>query len=106
MAAQTQNFKSGTQSQLSRSIERVFDDAEVSCQINLSGRKLKDYPMIANKFDLADTEEIDLSKNRLSELPKDVCQYLWLEKINCYSNVIKNIPDDIIKLRVLIHLNL
>ena len=40
---------------ISRTLEKVFDDAQYSGEINLSGRKLKDYPKISNKYDLADT---------------------------------------------------
>ncbi|XP_070538658.1 DISP complex protein LRCH3-like isoform X14 [Ptychodera flava] len=104
MAVQTQSPQPGTQ--LSRSMERVLEDAQVTGYINLSGRKLKDYPQISKKYDLADCTEIDLSKNRLSEVPREVCECIWLEKINCYSNVIKSLPEDISKLKTLVYLNL
>ena len=50
-------FSSGGQSTNShhRTIERVFEDAQHTGEINLSGRKLREYPKIASKFDLVDT---------------------------------------------------
>ena len=48
---------SGSQSptSLSRTIEKVFDESQYTGEINLSGRKLKEYPKCACKYDLADT---------------------------------------------------
>ena len=40
---------------LSRTLERVFDEASHTGEINLSGRKLKEYPKIAAKYDLTDS---------------------------------------------------
>ena len=48
----------------------------------------------------------DLSKNRVSEVPKEVCGYASMEKLNCYHNVIKTIPDAIVQLQALTYLNL
>ena len=50
-------YGSGNQSPpvIGRPLERVFDDAQTTGEVNLSGRKLKDYPKISNKYDLVDT---------------------------------------------------
>ena len=40
---------------LSRTIEKVFDDSQYTGVLNLSGRKLKEYPRAAAKYDLVDT---------------------------------------------------
>ncbi|XP_077987857.1 DISP complex protein LRCH3-like [Glandiceps talaboti] len=106
MAVPTLSSQPGTQ--LSRSIDKVLEDAQVSGCVNLSGRKLKDFPYISKKYEneLADTVEVDLTKNRFSEVPREICEYVWLEKLNCYSNVIKYLPEDIVKWRALIYLNL
>lgn len=50
-------YSSGGQSptSLSRTVERVFEDAQHTGEITLSGRKLREYPKIAPKYDLADT---------------------------------------------------
>ncbi len=34
-----------------------------------------------------------MSKNHLTELPKEICQYDSLEKLTLYSNLIRSIPD-------------
>ena len=48
----------------------------------------------------------DLSKNRLSEMPVEVCEYSNMERLNCYHNIIKSIPEAIVQLQALTHLNL
>ncbi|XP_069104075.1 leucine-rich repeat and calponin homology domain-containing protein 1-like isoform X5 [Argopecten irradians] len=102
-------FSSGSQSptSLSRTIDRVFEDAQHTGEINLSGRKLKEYPQsVAAKYDLVDTIGADLSKNRLQDVPKEVCDYASMEKLNCYHNVLKFLPDALVQLQALTHLNL
>jgi len=48
---------SGSQSptSISRTIEKVFDESQYTGEINLSGRKLKEYPKCACRYDLVDT---------------------------------------------------
>lgn len=63
-------FSSGSQSpsslSQSRTIDRVFEDAQHTGEINLSGRKLKEYPQsVAGKYDLVDT--ISAGECRMSE---------------------------------------
>ena len=48
----------------------------------------------------------DLSKNRFGEVPTEVCDYCNMERLNCYHNIIKSIPDAIVQLQSLTHLNL
>uniref|UniRef100_A0A182W8P3 Uncharacterized protein n=1 Tax=Anopheles minimus TaxID=112268 RepID=A0A182W8P3_9DIPT len=43
------------QSQLTRSLERILEDAHLSGELKLSGRKLKDFPKAAGKYNLSDT---------------------------------------------------
>jgi hypothetical protein len=51
-----QNMKSGSiQNQLTRSLERILEEANLSGELKLSGRKLKDFPKGAGKYDLRDT---------------------------------------------------
>ena len=40
---------------LSRTLDKLFDEAQYTGEINLAQRKLKDYPKVAAKCDLADT---------------------------------------------------
>ncbi|NWI13173.1 LRCH1 protein, partial [Crypturellus soui] len=48
----------------------------------------------------------DLSKNRLTEIPIEVCHFVSLETLNLYHNCIKIIPDAIVNLQMLTYLNL
>ena len=52
---------------LSRTLERVFEEGQHTGEIHLSGRKLKEYPKVAAKYDLGDstvTGELDLNWSR------------------------------------------
>ena len=40
---------------LSRTLERVFEEAQHTGEIDLSGRKLKEYPKVGAKYDLTDS---------------------------------------------------
>ncbi|XP_060588245.1 DISP complex protein LRCH3-like isoform X2 [Ruditapes philippinarum] len=103
------NFHGGgsqSPTSLSKPIERVFEDAQHTGEISLSCRKLREYPNLAAKYDLIDTISADVSKNRLSEVPKEVCTYISMEKLDCYHNVIKSIPEAIVQLQALTYLNL
>ena len=40
---------------VSRSLDRTLSDAQDTCELKLSGRKLKDYPKAAAKYNLSDT---------------------------------------------------
>ncbi|XP_010165408.2 leucine-rich repeat and calponin homology domain-containing protein 1, partial [Antrostomus carolinensis] len=48
----------------------------------------------------------DLSKNRLTEVPSELCHFVSLETLNLYHNCIKIIPDAIVNLQMLTYLNL
>lgn len=41
--------------QLTRSLERILEEASSSSELKLSGRKLKDFPKAAGKYKLCDT---------------------------------------------------
>ncbi|XP_059178725.1 leucine-rich repeat and calponin homology domain-containing protein 4-like isoform X3 [Physella acuta] len=102
------SYGSGLQSPppIGRPVDRVFEEAQFTGEIYLNGRKLRDYPKLCSKYDLSDTILVDISRNRLTELPHEVCEYLFVERINCYHNVIRSIPDAISQLQTLTHLNL
>uniref|UniRef100_T1IN84 Calponin-homology (CH) domain-containing protein n=1 Tax=Strigamia maritima TaxID=126957 RepID=T1IN84_STRMM len=93
-------------SHLTRSLERVVEEAQLTGEIRLSGRKLKEFPKIASKYNLNDTVLADLSKNKFTELPIEVCDYVSLERLDCYHNIIRTIPEAVICLHSLTHLNL
>lgn len=48
----------------------------------------------------------DLSKNRFSELPEEVAEFVFLERLQCYHNAIRYIPDSISGLQCLNFLDL
>ncbi|XP_066509404.1 leucine-rich repeat and calponin homology domain-containing protein 2 [Hoplias malabaricus] len=87
-----------------RSLERALDDAVCSGILNISGRKLREYPGVS--YDLTDTTQADLSKNRFGEIPPDVCMFAPLESLNLYHNCIKAIPEAIVNLQMLTYLNI
>ena len=55
--------------------EKVFEDAQYTGVINLSGRKLKDFPRGTHKFDLADTTTAG-RQNRPKNFVRCVCVIL------------------------------
>ncbi|XP_043987202.1 leucine-rich repeat and calponin homology domain-containing protein 1 isoform X5 [Gambusia affinis] len=89
-----------------RGLERALEEAAASGVLNLSCRKLKEFPRTAANHDLSDTVEADLSKNRLNDVPSEVCHLVALETLNLYHNCIRTIPDSIITLQSLTSLNL
>ncbi|XP_016388273.1 leucine-rich repeat and calponin homology domain-containing protein 1-like isoform X2 [Sinocyclocheilus rhinocerous] len=91
---------------LNRGLERALEDAANSGFLNLSTRKLKEFPRTASNYDLTDTVEADLSKNRLIDIPSEMCHLVSLETLNLYHNCIKSIPDTIISLQSLTCLNI
>ncbi|XP_021334627.1 leucine-rich repeat and calponin homology domain-containing protein 1 isoform X2 [Danio rerio] len=97
---------SSTNLPLNRGLERALEDAANSGFLNLSTRKLKEFPRTASNYDLTDTVEADLSKNRLIDVPSEVCHLVSLETLNLYHNCIKSIPDTIISLQSLTCLNI
>lgn len=48
----------------------------------------------------------DLSKNRFTEIPPEVCLFAPLESLNLYHNCIKCIPEAIINLQMLTYLDI
>ncbi|XP_055499905.1 leucine-rich repeat and calponin homology domain-containing protein 2 isoform X2 [Leucoraja erinacea] len=93
-----------TSSQLNRSLERVLEEAVHSGILNLSGRKLKEFPAV--NYDLTDTVQADLSKNRFIDIPQELCLFAPLETLHLYHNCIKCIPETIVNLQMLTFLNI
>uniref|UniRef100_A0A4X2MAJ0 Leucine rich repeats and calponin homology domain containing 1 n=1 Tax=Vombatus ursinus TaxID=29139 RepID=A0A4X2MAJ0_VOMUR len=92
---------------LNRGLERALEEAANSGGLNLSARKLKEFPRtVALGHDLSDTVQADLSKNRLIEVPMELCHFVSLEILNLYHNCIKVIPEAIVNLQMLTYLNL
>ncbi|XP_006774252.1 PREDICTED: leucine-rich repeat and calponin homology domain-containing protein 1 isoform X4 [Myotis davidii] len=92
---------------LNRGLERALEEAANSGGLNLSARKLKEFPRTATPgHDLSDTVQADLSKNRLVEVPMELCHFVSLEILNLYHNCIRVIPEAIVNLQMLTYLNL
>ncbi|XP_066565171.1 DISP complex protein LRCH3 isoform X1 [Amia ocellicauda] len=89
-----------------RSLDRALDEAAATGSLNLSGRKLKEFPRSAANHDLTDTTQADLSRNRLSELPIEVCLFVSLESLNLYQNCIRTLPETMLNLQALTYLNI
>uniref|UniRef100_A0A8C2DXC0 Leucine-rich repeats and calponin homology (CH) domain containing 1 n=1 Tax=Cyprinus carpio TaxID=7962 RepID=A0A8C2DXC0_CYPCA len=106
LQANLSGLGSSTNLPLNRGLERALEDAANSGFLNLSARKLKEFPRTASNYDLTDTVEADLSKNRLMDIPSEVCHLVSLEMLNLYHNCIKSIPDTIISLQSLTCLNI
>lgn len=92
---------------MNRGLERALEEAANSGGLNLSARKLKEFPRTAAPaHDLSDTVQADLSKNRLVEVPMELCHFVSLEILNLYHNCIRVIPEAIVNLQMLTYLNL
>uniref|UniRef100_A0A663EXX6 Leucine rich repeats and calponin homology domain containing 2 n=1 Tax=Aquila chrysaetos chrysaetos TaxID=223781 RepID=A0A663EXX6_AQUCH len=87
-----------------RSLDRALEEAGSSGILCLSGRKLRDFP--GSGYDLSDTTQADLSKNRFTEIPPDIWLFAPLETLNLYHNCIKSIPESIKNLQMLTYLNI
>lgn len=91
---------------VNRGLERALEEAANSGILNLSARKLKEFPRTSGNHDLSDTVQADFSKNRLTEVPVEVCHFVSLEALNLYQNCIKVIPDTLANLQMLTYLNI
>lgn len=91
---------------VSKTLEKVLEEAVVCGELKLVGRRLKDFPKMAYKFNLADTVFADLSKNRFTELPEDLTAFPFLEKLLIYHNVIKFIPESVCSMHSLQYLDI
>nr|XP_034840085.1 leucine-rich repeat and calponin homology domain-containing protein isoform X3 [Maniola hyperantus] len=99
------NGHNNIHSQLTKSLERILEDAYLSGELKLSGRKLREFPKPV-KYDLSDTVVADLSKNRFSEVPDEVTTYIYLEKLLLSQNIIRSVPDGVGGLQSLTYLDL
>ncbi|XP_041635536.1 leucine-rich repeat and calponin homology domain-containing protein 4 isoform X2 [Cheilinus undulatus] len=90
----------------SRSVEKALEEAAASGALNLSNRKLKEFPRSAKNYDLSDITHADLSKNRLCELPEELCQFISLETLSLYHNGMRSLSPSLGNLQALTYLNL
>ncbi|KAK3546674.1 hypothetical protein QTP70_031398 [Hemibagrus guttatus] len=90
----------------SRSVEKALEEAAASGALVLSNRKLKEFPRTARNYDLSDITHADLSKNRLCEVPEELCQFISLETLSIYHNCVRSVPSTLCHLQALTYLNL
>ena len=45
----------GPQSPLNRNLERLLEEAQISGELRVSSRRLREFPKVANKYNLNDT---------------------------------------------------
>ncbi|XP_036002007.1 LOW QUALITY PROTEIN: leucine-rich repeat and calponin homology domain-containing protein 4 [Fundulus heteroclitus] len=90
----------------SRSVEKALEEAAASGALNLANRKLKEFPRSARNYDLSDITHADLSKNRLCELPEELCQFISLETLSLYHNGMRLLSPSLANLQALTYLNL
>ncbi|XP_052416629.1 leucine-rich repeat and calponin homology domain-containing protein 4 isoform X2 [Carassius gibelio] len=90
----------------SRSVEKALEEAASCGALILSNRKLKEFPRTAKNYDLSDITHADLSKNRLCEVPEEVCQFVSLETLSLYHNCVRSLTPNLCQLQALTYLNL
>ncbi|XP_076004441.1 leucine-rich repeat and calponin homology domain-containing protein 4 isoform X2 [Genypterus blacodes] len=90
----------------SRSVEKALEEAAASGALNLANRKLKEFPRSATNYDLSDITHADLSKNRLCELPEELCHFISLETLSLYHNGMRSMTSSLGNLQALTYLNL
>ncbi|XP_068785634.1 LOW QUALITY PROTEIN: leucine-rich repeat and calponin homology domain-containing protein 4-like [Struthio camelus] len=87
--------------------ERALEEAAASGTLSLAGRRLRTFPAAAaRRWDLSDTTQADLSRNRFAEVPEDACRLVSLEGLSLYHNCLRSIPPTIANLQALTYLNL
>ncbi|KYO20878.1 leucine-rich repeat and calponin-like proteiny domain-containing protein 4 isoform B [Alligator mississippiensis] len=87
--------------------ERALEEAAASGSLSLAGRRLRVFPGgAAQRWDLSDTTQADLSRNRFAEVPVAACQLVALEGLSLYHNCLRSIPPAIANLQALTYLNL
>ncbi|RMX56853.1 hypothetical protein pdam_00006324 [Pocillopora damicornis] len=74
-------------------LERCFKEAEETGRLNLSQKNLRDFPDPTDDCELIDVIEIDLSRNKLSEFPAELCDFLMIERVDLYHNTIRGVPE-------------
>ncbi|XP_061314523.1 leucine-rich repeat and calponin homology domain-containing protein 4 [Pezoporus flaviventris] len=87
--------------------ERALEEAAASGTLILAGRRLRSFPAAAaRRWDLSDTTQADLSRNRFGEVPEAACHLVALEGLSLHHNCLRSVPPAIANLQALAHLDL
>ncbi|VDN28437.1 unnamed protein product [Gongylonema pulchrum] len=92
---------------LTRSLDKMFEEAELSGILLLAGRKLKEFPaQLALKYEISDIISADLSDNRFVQLPVCICELSSMETLRIRSTGLRSIPCAVQLLQSLTYLDL
>jgi hypothetical protein len=81
---------SSSQASSRRSLETELELAVRSGDLNLQSKQFTDFPsLLLKRYVLADTRDVNLSKNKLQEIPVECSQFPNLEKLIMYNNIIR-----------------
>eukprot|EP00118_Oscarella_pearsei_P025803 m.308799 g.308799 ORF g.308799 m.308799 type:complete len:684 (+) comp44828_c0_seq1:14-2065(+) len=89
----------------SKPLDKAFEEAEHLGSLFLSGRNLRNLSC-SDGYDIFDVTEADLTKNRLIEMPYEICSCSSLERLICHHNAIRSIPDTFLQLMRLTYLDI
>lgn len=111
----------------SKTLDKTFEEAEESGTLVLSGRNLRNLSC-SDGYDILDVTEagkggsvlegglayaridasnsLDLTKNRFTEVPIEICSCSSLERLVCHHNVIRSIPAAFGELTTLTYLDI
>ncbi|EJD73843.1 hypothetical protein LOAG_18764 [Loa loa] len=92
---------------LTRSVDKMFEEAELSGVLLLAGRKLKEFPAhLALKYEISDIISADLSDNRFAHLPLCICEMCSMETLRIRNTGLRSIPSAVQLLQSLTYLDL
>ncbi|XP_050530676.1 leucine-rich repeat and calponin homology domain-containing protein isoform X2 [Daktulosphaira vitifoliae] len=90
---------------LTRSLDKLFEEANLCGELKLGSRKLKFFPTSSN-YDVSDIIVADLSRNNFTILPTEIFKFWSLEFLSLHDNIIRSIPNTISTLQSLVYLDL
>jgi Leucine-rich repeat (LRR) protein len=75
-------------------LQVLLDEASQTGELMLSGKNFNEFPAkLAAAYDLSDTITVDLSKNHLTEFPRELTHFDSLERLALQSNQIRLVCD-------------
>lgn len=92
--------------QSSRTLNKILENAETSGHLQLVSRRLKEIRDLVFKHDFSNLTLVDLSHNRLGEIPPELLDWQCLNTLILSNNVLKSIPEYILQLHLLEMINL
>uniref|UniRef100_F6W7C2 Calponin-homology (CH) domain-containing protein n=2 Tax=Ciona intestinalis TaxID=7719 RepID=F6W7C2_CIOIN len=84
-----------------RSNEKILEDAQFSGTLIATNRRLKDLDLSGEGHFLLDTCMLDFTGNYLTEVPLDICEWHSLRSVVMSRNLIKTIPEFLLRMRLI-----